>query len=778
MSSKTKAIKKPNESKIFSDTANSNFPIIAIGASAGGLAAFENFFSGLPLDTLPNMAFVLIQHLAPDRPSLLSQLLTHYCHLPVFEIINEMRIENNCIYIIPPDFDISIQNGHLYLKQPIAARGHRHPIDFFFKSLAQQQHENAIGIILSGSGHDGCEGARVIKEEGGLLLAQTIESAEFRDMPASLIATGLTDYVLAPKDMFPKLLETIENKKTHPANPTLIKPSLTSVDALKKIVGLLQSETQHDFSLYKPNTIYRRIERRMLVLNQHTIAEYTHFLEHNPSEIQHLFNDLLIGVTQFFRDETAFKTLEQEIIPSLFKDKSANNVVRVWTPGCSTGQEPYSIAILLQDYLDKQHLKTKVQIFATDIDPVALNKARAGLYPLSISSDLSAQHLEKFFTLEPDGKSYRISKCIRDKVIFSEHNVIKDPPFSKLDLISCRNLLIYMTADLQNQLIPLFHYALKPNGILFLGSSETIGEFDSLFQTLHRHTKLYCSKKRPHINQLKHIGSYLKSNDTSLFNRIQVDQDKNSQLFGNKTSATLLTQSLHNPLMTLDDNTEITTRVTALHNALKLKDDYMQAIQEELETTNAELRCSIEELQSVNEELQSTNEELETSKEEAQCINEELNIVNTELETRLNELSKANNDMNNLLAGTGIATLFLDTKLNILRFTPTACQVINLIPSDVGRPVNHLALNLLNYQHLTTDISAVLIDLVPKTIEICTVQHKWLRMCIQPYRTLNNVIEGIVITFIDINEIIELRKLVNNLQNPKPTNRPSPHSLT
>ena len=746
---------KPNK------TARGHFPIVGIGASAGGLAAFASFFSSLPKDRLPNMAFVLIQHLAPDHSSLLTELVQRYTTLPVVEITDSLLVEINSIYIIPPDRDINFINGHLHVLEPLAQRGHRRPIDFFFKSLAQDQHEKAIGIILSGTGSDGSVGAESIKGEGGLLMAQSLDTAEFNGMPSSIINTGLVDYVLAPQDMPAQLVKVAEHLAQHYFTPTP-RAELNSAAALNQIIKLLRNETQHDFSLYKSNTIYRRIERRMTMQAIDSIAHYIHFLQQNSEELRALFNDLLIGVTHFFRDSEAFNALEQDIIPTLFQNKATGAAIRIWVPACSTGEEAYSIAILCQEYLDTHKLSHKIQIFATDINPIALTKARTGIYPANISYDLTPERLQQFFSIDPDNNGYRINKILRDHVIFSEHSVIKDPPFSKLDLISCRNLLIYMTLELQKRLIPLFHYALNPSGILFLGSSESIGEFEYMFDTLNRVVKVYQSKKIPKKYPLKYFGDYLIPTPSSHKLHSMIPQLSDYKTMSSDLPKPPQPVIISENLST--DNHVIDERISTLEQELNLKNDYMQAVQEELETTNEELRCSIEEMHSVNEELQSTNEELETSKEEAQCINEELNIVNAELQSRISDLSKANNDMNNLLAGTGIATIFLDKDLGILRFTPTACEVMNLIPSDIGRPVSHLALNLVNYQHLVADINDVLDTLVVKSIEICTLQNKWLRMQIQPYRTLNNIIEGVVITFTDITEIVDLRATIAHLQ--------------
>ncbi|WP_262965469.1 chemotaxis protein CheB [Methylobacter psychrophilus] len=856
------------------------FPIVGIGASAGGLAAFEAFFSGMPTDTDPDMAFVLVQHLAPDHSSILTDLIQRYTRMKVYEVENGMQVQPNCAYIIPPNRDMALLNGTLQLLMPFAPRGQRLPIDFFFRSLAQDQHERAIGIILSGTGSDGTSGARAIKAEGGIVMAQNTESTEFNGMPCSIIATGLVDYVMPPAEMPAQLINYVKHAFIN--RPELISTPLVPRETiLNKIFVLLRGQTGHDFSLYKPKTIYRRIERRMAVQQIDNIDLYLQFLQQNPAEVNALFADLLIGVTNFFRDPDAFVALEKKIIPTLFVDKPITTMIRIWSTGCSTGEEAYSIAIVVQEYLEQIQQSYKVQIFATDIDRQAITTARAGLYPASIAFDISPNRLARFFTAEPDGGGYRIHKNIRDMLVFSEHNVIKDPPFSKLDLISCRNLLIYLTAELQKKLIPLFHYALNPGGTLFLGSSESVGEFDDVFIVLDRKAKLYKRKEYAYNQQNKRPGNFMQplttlelpmlrapgktDNTVKLSLRELTEQTllqkiaPASALVNNqgdilylhgRTGRYLeptpgesginnmlkmareglrldLTTSLHKAvrlsesvycpglrvktnghftlvnltihpvtisptttppsslyLVTLEEaqetlsikgtetitdvgtpGTEIDAdgRIKALKQQLRQKDEYMQAFHEELETSNEELKCSNEEMQSINEELQSTNEELETSKEELQSVNEELATVNAELQTKLIDLSRANNDMNNLLAGTGIATIFLDLQLRILRFTPTACKIMNLIVNDVGRPVSHLALNLVGYDRLMEDANGVLNTLIPKEVDVQTTDNKRFAMRIQPYRTLDNIIEGVVITFVDITEIMEAREALRRL---------------
>jgi two-component system CheB/CheR fusion protein len=470
------------------------FPIVGIGASAGGLAAFEAFFSGMPADTDPGMAFVLVQHLAPDHKSILSELVKRYTRMEVFEVADGMAVRPNCAYIIPPNRDMAFLNGTLQLLEPSAPRGHRLPIDFFFRSLAQDQHERAICIVLSGTGSDGTQGVRAIKAEGGMAMAQNPKSTEYDGIPSSAIATGLVDYVLPAAEMPAQLIAYVAHafgKTSLPASP----PAPKAEDALKKIFLLLRAQTSHDFSQYKRSTIVRRVERRMAVHQIERLEDYVRYLQQTPADVEALFRDLLIGVTSFFRDPEAFSALQEQAIPRLFAGKPAGALIRVWVPGCSTGEEAYSLAILLQERLEEMKQSVKLQVFATDIDRRAIECARTGIYPAAIADDISPERLARFFSLEPDGSAYRILKGIRDKVIFSEQDVIKDPPFSKIDLISCRNLLIYMGGELQKKLIPLFHYSLNAEGVLFLGTSETVGEFVDLFASLDRKAKLYQRKE-------------------------------------------------------------------------------------------------------------------------------------------------------------------------------------------------------------------------------------------------------------------------------------------
>ena len=472
------------------------FPVVGIGASAGGLAAFEAFFSRMPADTDPGMAFVLVQHLAPDHKSILADLIRRYTRMQVFEVEDGMMVQPNCAYIIPPSRDMAFLNGALQLMEPSAPRGQRLPIDFFFRSLALDQRERAICIVLSGTGSDGTMGVRAIKGEGGMVMAQNPASTEYDGMPRSAIGTGLVDFELPPAEMPAQLIAYVAHAFGRSPRPPAVQAPKAE-NAVKKIFILLRAQTGHDFSQYKPSTIHRRIERRMAVQQVETMDGYIKYLQRTPAEAEALFRDLLIGVTNFFRDPEAFQALEEQVILKLLAVKPAGAPIRVWSPGCSTGEEAYSLAILFAERQEAMKRNFKVQVFATDIDSQAIATARAGLYPASIAADLSPERLARYFTAESDGSAYRIHKGI--------------PPFSKLDLVSCRNLLIYMGGELQKKIIPLFHYALNPGGYLFLGTSETVGGYGDLFATLDRKSKLYRSKGNFHGAQRAALGRFLPS---------------------------------------------------------------------------------------------------------------------------------------------------------------------------------------------------------------------------------------------------------------------------
>lgn len=848
------------------------FPIVGIGASAGGLAAFEAFFSAMPADTESGMAFVLVQHLAPDHKSILTDLIKRYTKMQVSEVVDGVEVQPNCAYIIPPNRDMAFLNGTLQLLEQSTSRGLRLPIDFFFRSLAQDQHERAICIILSGTGSDGTLGMRAVKGEGGMVMAQNPESTTYDGMPRSAIATGLVDYILPPAEMPAQLIAYVKHAfENRGPRPKVRQPKVD--ETLKKICVVLRAQTGHDFSQYKENTLVRRIERRMALNQIEQSSDYLRYLQKEASEVDALFRDLLIGVTSFFRDPEAYAAIESEVIPQIFTGKPVGAPVRIWVCGCSTGEEAYSLAILVHEHLQSLKQSYKVQIFATDIDSHAIEQARTGLYPDSIGTDIRPERLAQCFDHMPESGLYRIRKNIRDMLIFSEQNVIKDPPFSKLDLISCRNLLIYMNADLQKRLIPLFHYALAPGGVLFLGTSETVGDFMTYFSVLDRKWKLYLRQPdtpgnlRPAMGELVaplvdtparqrsplgetqteakvslreiteqgllhhfaqagvlingrgdvlyiygRTGGYLEPAPgeggmnilsmareglrrelTSALHRAVTQAEpvaytglrvrtNGSYIFANLTVAPVLSpdgKALPDTFLVILNETEqevdlssapastakgvvpltdADRQIAGLEQELRAKEEYLQATLEEMETSNEELKSTNEEMQSVNEELQSTNEELETSKEELQSVNEELATLNAELQSKVADLSRANNDMNNLLAGTGVGTLFVDHQLRIARFTPSATQLINLIQSDIGRPVGHIVSNLVGYDSLVSDVQAVLSSLIPYETEVQTKNGACFVMRIRPYRTLENVIEGAVITFMDITDIKQKRE--------------------
>lgn len=836
------------DSNVYKDS--SSYPIVGIGASAGGLEAFQKFFTALPPDT--GMAFVIVQHLDPTHKSMLVDLVKRYTRMQVFQAEDGMAVKPNCIYIIPPNRDMAIKQGTLQLTEPESKRGLRLPIDFFFRSLADDQRAQAICVVLSGTGSDGSLGVKAIKERGGLAIVEDPSSAKYSGMPESAIATGLIDFVLPPADIPVQLAEVAKRIMRGEAHD--LQSSQYVRDALQKILVTLRAETGHDFSQYKHNTINRRVERRMTVNKLEHINDYVEFIRHNHGEADILFRELLIGVTSFFRDEDAFNMLETKAIPSLFDNRSHDEPIRVWVTGCATGEEAYSVAILLREYMDRHGVEYQVQIFATDIDSRAINKARQGIYPANIAADISPERLERFFKKE--NGHYQVKTEIRDMVVCAIQSVIRDPPFSRLDMICCRNVLIYLGPELQRKVIPLFHYALRPGGILFLGTSETLGEFSDLFSLIDRPSKIFRrSFERvpigartfdfssplldPKTYPVRMMGNDERMNNRTLTERLLLENftpvgalinEQNNIIYihgrlgqyldlpegdaelnilrmaaqtlriplaatirrvreqqkeivhpavqftiGEQSNLVdLIVQPVRKPaamrglLLVLfrdaealdvydhspyedDENGDAASRIVELEHELQSTRQYLQTLIEELETTNEELKSTNEELQSSNEELQSTNEELETAKEELQSVNEELVTVNSELQAKIEDLSYTNNDLNNLLSSIQIGIIFADLDLNIRQFNPAASELVNLIETDIGRPLRHIVTNMA-YSDLVSDANRVLDTLIPVETEIQTTSHEWYWMRIRPYRTIGNAIEGVVITFSEISE--------------------------
>ncbi len=819
-----------------------SFPIVGMGASAGGLEAFEKFFTNMPADS--GMAFVLVTHLDPGHTSMMTELVGRFTPMPVAEITDDMPVAANRLYVIPPNRHLAIDQGILKLSPLPDHRGLRLPIDIFFRSLAADHSERAVAIILSGSGSDGALGLQAIHGAGGLCLAQDPATAGYDGMPQSAINTGLVDLVLTPEQMPAQLLVYT---KQFSSGKRIRAPLVGKADSipLQKILSLLRQHTGHDFSLYKSSTILRRIERRMHLHDIRVHQVYGRYLEEHPEEIQKLFKEFLILVTNFFRDAEAFRVLKDKCVPQFLDRRPEHQPLRVWVPGCGTGEEAYSLAMVLQESLDEHRRADKINIFATDLDAESIAMARAGLYPLSIAMDVSSERLQRFFVKEESG--YRIKKHIRESVVFAVHDLIKDPPFTRLDFLSCRNLLIYLESELQNKLLPLFHYSLNPGGVLFLGPAETIGQFTDLFTVLDRKWKLYQRRdaavakqhvnfagitrihqpfaprpapavdkvsiaelaQRTLLNQLTppsvlvnekgdiiyihgRTGAYLEpASGTARMNILEMAREGYASELraalrqaatlkkdilrhhlkvktnGGLADVHLTVKALSEPagleglfLVAFEEMTppvkskirrtsKSSQDAIAMEQELKLVKADLQATTEEFQAANEELKSANEELQSTNEELQSTNEEMETSKEEIQSINEELLTVNSELQVKVDQLFKAESDIQNLMNSTEIATIFLDLRLCLTRYTPAATMIFNLIPGDIGRPISHLAHNL-KYKRLVEDAQAVIDTLVPKKLEVFTHDRNWFQVRTIPYRTRENLIDGVVITFTDI----------------------------
>lgn len=834
------------------------FPIIGIGASAGGLEALEQLLSNVPDNS--GMAYVVIQHLDPTQKGMLPELLQRISKMEVLQAKDRMKVQPNCIYVIPPNKSMSILKGMLYLFEPIEARGLRLPIDFFLCSLADDQKEFAIGVILSGMGSDGSLGIGAIKEQNGIVIVQDPETAKFNSMPRNAIDSGLVDVVAPPQLIYSKLIEFLHHI---PVIKTELKVGKNNKSALEKIIILLRTHTGNDFSLYKKNTVYRRIERRMNVHKISEINSYVHFLQENPKEAHILFKELMIGVTNFFRDPLVWDKLKETIIPEIVGKNRTSSIIRAWIPGCSTGEEAYSLAILFKEVMEQinLHRGLSMQLFATDLDSDAIETARKGIFPINIEADVSPKRLSRFFSKTEEG--YRVNTEIRETIVFAQHNIIMHPPFTNLDFISCRNLLIYLDPELQKKLLGLFYYSLNPNGVLLLGNSETLGSQSHLFTSENSSLKIYKrgdSNLNPELldfpssfsrlkltdfeneqidKPIKNIqiladhlllhqfspasvlvnengdivyfsgrtGKYLEpavgkanmnifamlrpgfQNDFAIaFRRVVMKKEEmilHNVKFGTNGSSVIVNVNIHwiskpealfgkilivftDVAKVLEDSkhsksdkeTVASVREKELEEALQHAREEVQNIMEEMQTSQEELKSTNEELQSTNEELQSTNEELTTSKEEMQSLNEELQTVNAELQSKVEDYSRVNNDMKNLLNSTDIATLFLDKELNIRRYTNQATKIFKLIKSDIGRPFTDQVSQLI-YPELSEDALEVLRTLIFTEKQIPTRDGRYFSTRIMPYRTYDDRIDGLVITFINITDLKQVEEHLN-----------------
>jgi len=838
-----------------------NFPIVAIGASAGGLEAFSNLLRSLPEG--PGLALILIPHLDPTHESAMVELLSRTTGLPVVQAAEGLRVQVNTVYVLPPNSDMTIGNGTLHLLRREAGRGHHMPIDTFFRSLADDQASNAIGVILSGTANDGTLGLAAIRDGGGITFAQDANSAKYDGMPNSAVASGVVDYVLPPK----QIAESLIRIQKQPSTSELPSDAFDGQDRLMKdVFRLLKNFSRVDFVDYKVATIRRRILRRMNINRITELRDYVKLLHRNPQEIEALYRDVLINVTSFFRNPEVFEGLHEVVYPKVLGDRSPSDPLRVWVPGCSTGEETYSHAISLVETLSELRIEVPIQIFGTDLSENAIQKARAGVYKESIASEVSEVRLRRFFHKVPGG--YQISKSIRDMCVFARQNVFSDPPFSRMDLISCRNVLIYLSPVLQKKVIPIFHYALKPKGFLLVGNTEgLLGSGAEIFDLVDRKCKIYQKKavpspvtfgltisghetvrgtqEKPHASGkeddlaktpgdvqreadrlllTKYVPSAVVVNDEleilqsrgrtsrylelptgraslnlikmarpgllyelrslieqarkhsipvskegiavedgeeTVVLRVEIipfrtparDQRHYLVLFEERESAQPL-EPKRLPRQSAKETADAKeVQVAQLKQELASTKEYLQSIIEAQEATNEELQSANEEIQSGNEELQSTNEELQTSKEELESANEELNTVNEEVQHRNQQLAQLSNDLINILNSATIPIVMLGENLHIRRFTPEAERVFGFSSHDVGKALTHLPLNI-ELPQLERWMLDVMRDVSMKQENVHARDGRPYKLRITPYRTLENKIDGVVITLLDISDLV------------------------
>jgi len=810
----------------------------------------EQFLAPVPLNS--GLAYIVVQHLDPTQKALLPELLQRITDMPVREAEQQMRIEPNSVYVIPPNAELSVHDGALILATPTEPRGMRLPVNVLFSSLARTRGDRAIAVVLSGMGSDGTLGLQAIKAVGGLTVVQEPESAQFDSMPMSAIAAGCGDIVAPPGELPARIMAFVNHTTDREAPAGEGVEPASSAEPLPQIIKLLRRKTRHDFSLYKASTLHRRIERRMAIHGIASLPLYVTFLEENAQEVNLLFNELLIGVTSFFRDAAVWDYLVETALPELLARRTSNEALRAWSVGCSTGEEAYSLAMVFTEAAERMPspYKLKLQIFASDLSTDAIAAARRGQYPQSISSDVSEERLERFFSTHEN--YYQINQNIRDMVLFAQHDIVLDAPFTKLDLIACRNLLIYFDPLLQQRLLPLFHYTLRSGGLLLLGNSETVGRAKHLFSPIQPKLRLYLRQDNVSINgpdvlvksfpPLSRISkehpvspsnSPTRSSDNLQTAADQVllqvyapaavllNSDGDIVYISGRTGKYLepaagkanwnfhamVREGLRAPLARAlrkvaeasepiqlhglqvqgpggTQHVDVALQSFHGHGALGgmimivFRDvvatsagrsrrnppsgpeasfqaemqqyrDEIETLREETRASREELQAANEELQSTNEELQSTNEELTSSKEEMQSMNEELQTINSELQTKLDDLALAQSDMQNVLNSIEIAILFLDQNLNVRRYTDRAAKIISLRESDIGRPLSDLTTSL-QYPELHEDALSTLRTLMPSEKQILGTDGRWFTVRIMPYRRLDNMIDGVVITLVDI----------------------------
>ena len=816
--------------------------IVAIGASAGGVQALQSLFSELPSNT--GAAFIVVVHLDPQHHSELATILAARTTMPVDQVDDRANLEPDHVYVIPPDRRLQVVDHDLLATEFKEPRGQRLPIDFLFRSVAAQLGDG-FAVILSGAGSDGSLGVRTIKEAGGIILVQDPDEADYSSMPRSAIETGLVDFALPVRELAKRLSDLIRVREA------VWPPEAANLDeeALRRIIAHLRVRTGHDFSKYKRSTVVRRITRRMQVNCVAALKDYYELIRENADEVQALLSDLLISVTSFFRDREAFEAFAK-LIPEIFQGRETGQSIRVWVAGCATGEEAYSIGMLLLEKATRHETRPHIQVFATDLDVRALASAREGRYPAAIEADVGGARLHRFFTRE--GDHYRVRQELREMVLFALHDLLKDPPFSHVDAVSCRNLLIYLDRELQERVCGTFHYALNPGGFLFLGASESADNLPGYFRALDRHARIYKSTSVPGVAPdllprllgrqhrvaermlplpqsvsptaaLTEAAAHRRAIEQLAPPSILVDDTYRAVHLSDSVGRYLLPSggpltsdvtelvrpelrfeiraALHRafdqqrPTLTLpvrvkmgsetrpvqiqvtplqeagewhravalfiegdpvDENVPTAQQITdetarRLKEELEITQQRLRTMREESDAANEELRASNEELQSINEEYRSTSEELETSKEELQSINEELQTVNSELKSKLELISRANSDLQNLLASTDFGTLFLDSGLNIKRFTDQVKELFSITARDEGRPITDFV-HQLEYDGLVNDARGVIANLTPVRREVRSRKGRWYDLRMRPYRTVDDKIDGVVITFVDVTE--------------------------